>query len=240
MLSSPHMAPKKTEKHPVTVVSLGGSIIAPDVPDADFVKSFVALIRERVEAGRRFVIITGGGKTCRNYQKALAEVAPVSAADNDWMGIYATRLNGELMRLAFGKLAHKELWIAFKKKPATKNAVIVGAGEAPGHSTDFDAILAAGHVGARTVVNVSNIDYVYTADPKKDPNARALPQMTWEDLTDILPKDWTPGLSTPFDPIAARMAQKLKLTVSIVNGASLADVTRALDGLPFRGTVITG
>jgi uridylate kinase len=81
---------------------------------------------------------------------------------------------------------------------------------------------------------------VYTADPKKDPAARAIPQITWKDLIAMLPAKWSPGLSAPFDPIAARKAQKLKLTVSIVNGKDLDNVMQAVDGVPFQGTVITG
>jgi uridylate kinase len=80
---------------------------------------------------------------------------------------------------------------------------------------------------------------VYTADPKKDQNARALPQITWKELIAMLPSKWSPNLSSPFDPIAARLASKLKLSASIVNGALLADVARAIDEMPFRGTTIT-
>ncbi len=224
---------------PVTIISLGGSTIAPDIPNGEFVRSFVELIKERAAKGRRFVIVCGGGKTSRNYHKALAEAGNTNADDADWIGIYATHLNAELIRLALGKLAHPVIVKDPTKKVPWKSKVLIAGGWKPGRSTDYDAVLLAKMFGAKQLVNVSNIDYVYTADPKKDPNARSLPQMTWEELIAMLPSKWSPNLSSPFDPIAARLASKLRLSASVVNGDSLADVARAIDEMPFRGTTIT-
>ena len=210
----------------------------PDLPDPKFVKAFVALITARVKKDRRFIIVTGGGKTCRNYQNALAQVRPVTDDDNDWMGIYATQFNGELMRLAFGKLAHKEVAIRYGKKINFTAPVLVGAGEKPGHSTDYDAVLLANMFDAKHVVNVSNTDYVYTADPRKDKKAKPLPTLSWNQYLALLPKKWTPGLSSPFDMKASALAKKAKLTVSIVNGGNLDEVAKAIDHAPFKGSII--
>ncbi len=223
----------------ITVISLGGSTIAPDVPNGEFIRSFVSLIKERTAKGRRIVIVCGGGKTSRNYHKALTESGNTNSDDADWIGIYATHLNAELIRLTLGKLAHPTIVKDPTKKVPWKSKVLVAGGWKPGRSTDYDAVLLAKMFGAKHMVNVSNIDYVYTADPKKDPGARALPQMTWKELIAMLPSKWSPNLSSPFDPVAARLASKLKLSASIVNGALLADVARAIDEMPFRGTVIT-
>ncbi len=228
-----------SSKKSVTVISLGGSTVVPEVPDGKFVKSFCELIRERVKAGRRFVIVVGGGRTSRNYHQALRDAGNADQDDGDWIGIYATHLNAELLRLALGKLAHPDIVKDPTKRTAWKSAVLVGGGWKPGRSTDYDAVLLAEMFGAKNLVNVSNIDYVYTADPKKDPSARPLPQMKWSELIAMLPTEWSPNLSAPFDPIAAKLAEKQKLSVSIVNGSSLADVSRALDGEPFKGTIIT-
>lgn len=227
------------EKDNVTVISLGGSTIVPDVPNGEFIRSFVSLIEERARKGRRFIIVTGGGRTSRNYHKALQDTGNSNADDADWIGIYATHLNAELVRLSFGKLAHPVIVKDPTKRPTWKSKVLIAGGWKPGRSTDYDAVLLAKMFKAKRLVNVSNIDYVYTADPKKDANARSLPQMTWQDLIEMLPEKWSPNLSSPFDPVAARLARKQKLSVAIVNGSLLADVQRAIDDLPFRGTTIT-
>ena len=223
----------------VTIISLGGSTIVPDVPSGEFVRSFTDLIKERVKSGRRFVIVCGGGKTSRNYHKALKDSGNTDNDDADWIGIYATHLNAELIRLALGKLAHPNVVKDPTKKIPWKTTVLIAGGWKPGRSTDYDAVLLAKMFGAKNLVNVSNIDYVYTADPKKNPSARPIPKMTWSELIAMLPDSWSPNLSSPFDPIAARLASKLKLSVSIVNGALQDDVAHAIDELPFRGTIIT-
>jgi uridylate kinase len=56
----------------IAVLSLGGSLIAPDKVDAPFVKRFSALIGELLAEGpaRRFIIVTGGGAPARLWQSA--------------------------------------------------------------------------------------------------------------------------------------------------------------------------
>src|SRR6185369_15173764 len=131
------------ENQDITVISLGGSMLAPDLPDPIFTKAFVELIKERVDQGRRFIIVTGGGKTCRNYQNALAAVRPVTSDENDWMGIYTTHFNAQFLRLAFGDIAHAEVATKYGTPITFTESVLIGAGEVPGHSTDFDAVLLA-------------------------------------------------------------------------------------------------
>lgn len=229
---------KKQATGDVTVISLGGSMIVPDLPDPVFTKSFVELIKTRAKKGRRFIIVTGGGKTCRNYQNALSEVRKLSSDENDWMGIFTTHFNAQFMRLAFSTLAEKEVAVHFGKKFPFKKSVLIAAGELPGHSTDFDAVLLAKMFGSLHVVNISNIDFVYTADPRKDKNAVPLPRVSWKDYLALLPKKWTPGFSSPFDMKAAAIAKKANLTVSIVNGNDMKEVEKALDQKDFRGSVI--
>ncbi|MCH8049428.1 UMP kinase, partial [Patescibacteria group bacterium] len=90
------------------IMSVGGSLIVPaGGPDADFLCAFHDLVRSKVKAGRRFVIVTGGGKTARRYIQAAEDVRhKIDPEDLDWLGIHATRLNGHLMRTVFREIAH--------------------------------------------------------------------------------------------------------------------------------------
>src|SRR3989344_3193503 len=223
---------------PITIISLGGSVIVPDGPSVEFVKAFTELVAERTRNGRRFIIVTGGGKPAREYQKALREIRDISNAENDWMGIYATHLNAQFLRLALGELAHPEICIQYNKTIMFEEPVLVAAGAEPGHSTDYDAILLAQMFDAKNVVNVSNIDYVYTADPRKDPGAKALPKLSWSEYLALIPKEWAPGFSSPFDVEASKLAADYGIGVSIVNGAKLEEVAKAIDGESFDGTMI--
>lgn len=226
------------EKKPYIVISLGGSLIAPDGIDAAFLKSFKELIEDKVHDGYRFILITGGGSLARRYQDALKNFSQPTEADLDWVGIYATRLNANLLRLAFGKSAHGEVVIDPTAIPKTDRPIIIGAGWKPGWSTDYVSVIFAGVMGARKVINLSNIDYVYTSDPRKNPEAKPIERVNWRDFRALLPEKWDPGLSAPFDPVAAREAEHLRIELAIMNGANIPNLKNFLEDKPFVGTII--
>src|SRR3989344_9224204 len=91
------------------IISLGGSLIIPDNIDIEFLKEFKALVLSQIAQGKKFVIITGGGKICRRYQEAAKELASPSDEDLDWIGIASLKVNAELMRIIFGEYAQNEV-----------------------------------------------------------------------------------------------------------------------------------
>jgi uridylate kinase len=119
------------------------------------------------------------------------------------------------------------------------NPLIIAAGYRPGCSTDLRAVQMADRVEAKKVVNLSNIDYVYTADPNIDPDAEPIEESNWSDFRKLLPDDWDPGLSSPFDPVAAREAEAKGMDVACINGEKLTELQQYLDGNEFVGTLIT-
>lgn len=223
------------------VISVGGSLIVPDHIDTDFLASLRTLIVAEAAAGRRFIIITGGGKTARRYQEAAGAVTDLSRDDLDWLGIHSTRLNGHLVRTIFRDIAHPVMITnpdEVLDVPST-TSLIVASGYRPGSSTDLRAIQIADRVNARTVVNLSNIDYVYTDDPNKNPDAEKIEAISWDAFRAIIPSEWDPGLSSPFDPIAAAEAERLGIEVAIINGSRINELERYLTGEPFIGTRIS-
>ena len=227
-------------KREYVVVSVGGSLIVPNEVDTTFLHNFRDLILSKVAAGDSFFIITGGGKTARRYQEAAREArGDLNREDLDWIGIHSTRLNAHLMRTLFSEHAQARI-VKNPTRAIRKNApIVIGAGWKPGWSTDYCAVLAAKHLGAKKLVNLSNIDYVYSADPRKDPNARKIENIKWADFRAIIPDHWDPGLSSPFDPVAAKEAESLGLEVAVINGTKLDEFNNYLDGKPFAGTTIS-
>jgi len=221
------------------VVSVGGSLIVPDQIDTDFLKRFKTLILEKVQQGLSFAIIAGGGKTARRYQDAAGAVTSLSQADLDWVGIHATRLNAQLLRNIFVDSAHPHVIKNPTIDISADESVIIAAGWKPGCSTDYDAVLVAKNLGATRLVNLSNIDYVYDSDPKKNPSAKPIERIGWSSFRSLIPPEWDPGLSSPFDPVAAKEAESLGLEVAIINGAKLAEFSNYLGNKPFIGTVIS-
>jgi uridylate kinase len=222
------------------VISVGGSLIAPDELDTTFLKKLHSIILSYLEAKHRIVLITGGGKTARKYQQAASKVAKLDPDDLDWLGIHATRLNAHLVRTIFREVAYPVIITnPDEVLDVPKSArLIVAAGYRPGASTDLRAVQIAQHAKATKLINLSNIDYVYTADPRKDKNAKPIKTIGWHDFRALLPEDWDPGLSAPFDPVAAKLAQKLELEVAVINGAKLTELAKYLEGKPFKGTVV--
>lgn len=218
------------------ILSLGGSLVAPGEIDLGFLKKFRNLVLKRLSK-KRFIIYVGGGKICRTYQKALLEFG-ADNKDRDWIGINVSRLNAEVIRNLFKDISYPKIIIDPTKKLNAKNNVVVGAGWKPGRSTDYVAVLAAKKSGAEIIVNLTNIDYVYTKDPNKFSDAKPLKEISWKNFRKIVGSKWIPGLSSPFDPEASKLAEKLKLKVAIINGKNLERLENFLDNKPFIGTVI--
>lgn len=217
------------------VISLGGSIIVPGEIDTAFLKRFREIILRLQQT--RFLIICGGGTLCRKYQNVAKEISGVSKADLDWIGIQATRLNAELVRSLFGTTAHGNVIHDPNEPIDTDKRIIIGAGFEPGSSTDLRAVQLAERFGAGQVINMSNIDYVYSDDPKKNPDAVKLTGISWGDFRKLVGDEWDPGLSMPFDPIASRAAEAVGLTVVII-GNDIENLDKLLKGDHFRGTTI--
>jgi len=226
-------------KRKTVVLSLGGSLIVPEGGiDTKFITGFRKLVARRAGAGRRFVLVCGGGTTCRAYQRAASEVAKPTVEELDQLGIEVTRLNARFMRLVFGAKAHPDIIIDPTAPVRVSRPIVVGAGWKPGSSSDLDAVLLARKFGADTLINLTNIDHVYDSDPRKDPSARPIKEISWKEYLKMFGTKWIPGLNSPFDPVAAKMARRLGLKVAIVNGRKLKNLEALLDGKKFVGTLI--
>jgi uridylate kinase len=225
----------------VTVISLGGSIVAPEAVDTEFVSDFLKLVSSYLEKAedRRLVLIVGGGAPARNYQAAYRSIAAsTNHDDQDWIGIMATRLNAELIRASLGELCRNPVVTDPSADFDFTGRVLIGAGWKPGFSTDFDAVVLAERFGAKRVLNLSNIEKVYSADPKIDPGAKPLDRVSWDEFREMVGDDWTPGKNLPFDPVATRRAAELGLQVITAGGRNLANVEAILEGREFTGTLI--
>jgi molybdenum storage protein len=117
-------------------------------------------------------------------------------------------------------------YIYFQPNPA--------AGRIPPHRTDTGAYLVSEVYGARSMIYVKDEDGLYTADPKKDPRAKFIPQVTVEEL-EALDLD---------DIIIERSVLEMmknaeqRRSIQVINGLVPGNLTRALNG-ECVGTIIT-
>ena len=224
----------------VWIISLGGSLVAPDAVDTRFLAQFCALVTEQVAAHpeRRFVVVCGGGDPARRYQAAYRAVAaqPSEAAE-DWVGIAATRLNAELIKQLFAELAPREVVTDPTTVTGMEAPVLVAAGWKPGFSHDYDAAIIAERLCAAHIVKLSSVGQIHSADPRTDPGAEAYERLSWAALQRLTGDRWSPGYHAPFDPIATAHCAARGITL-VVTGGDLANLRRVIDGESFSGTIV--
>jgi uridylate kinase len=225
----------------VSVISLGGSIIAPDKVNRNFLKAFYSLISHYIDedSGRKIILVCGGGGAAREYQDAFREITGGKKPDaEDWIGIAATKLNAELLKFIFAGYCEDNVVTDPSSVPGFRGKILVASGWKPGFSTDFDAVVLAEQFSAREVINLSNITMVYTKDPKIHPDAEPLERISWDDFRAMVGEVWTPGKNLPFDPVASKKAEELGLRVIIAAGKDIENTRKILYGEPFTGTII--
>ena len=238
------------KKDSYTVIHLGGSVVVPHMTDegginTSFLKEFLKFMRRQIAGPRRFIIVIGGGKVCRVYQRSARRVQKISNWDLDWIGIHAARLNAHLLRTIFVKEAypvvidHDPLEEEVEMMKHSNRNLFIASAWRPGWSTDYVAVRLAEKFGANNVIIAKDTPFVYDADPRKNKDAKALKKISWKAYKKIIPSAWTPGLSTPVDPIATRLAEKIKVTAKVLEATDLKNFKAAIDGKSFEGTVIT-
>ena len=227
----------------VRVLSVGGSIVAPHEPNEAFLREFSARIRKWLsgDGSRKLIMVVGGGGPARVYQKAYANSVPADGClheEADWIGIMATRLNAQLLKAVFSDVCPNPVVYDPTAVELFSGQVLIAAGWKPGFSTDNDAVLLAERFSAKQVVNLSNIEKVYTDDPKKNPDAKPIDNISWDAFIRMVGTEWVPGKNVPFDPCASSRARKAGIQVICAGGTDLDNLDDILYDRPFKGTTI--
>lgn len=229
----------------VTVLSVGGSIVSPEFPDTDFLVEFSCAIRKWLSENpsHKLILTIGGGGPARIYQKAYKEISaktdkPAIDYEADLIGITATRLNAQLLKAVFADICLDDVVYDPTDVSGFSGKVMIAAGWKPGFSTDTDAVLLAERFNGKLVINLSNIAKVYTDDPKKNPEAKPLDSISWEDFLKMTGTEWIPGKNVPFDPVASLRAKNAGIKVICADGKNIENLKNILDGKEFNGTVI--
>ncbi len=106
-------------------------------------------------------------------------------------------------------------------------------GKLPPHGSDAGSYLVGEVFGARSVILLKDVDGLYTADPKIDPEAEFIPEARAQELIDRKLR------TLPIEPVVLDLLTRAKLarSVRIINGLTPGNLTRALKGDPI-GTLI--
>ncbi len=176
------------------LLKLSGEALKNDRPDGildfDYLDTIVTQIKRCLDAGVQVALVVGAGNIWRG-----AKGTEVNRTRADHMGMLATVINSIGVKdacLRAGIDAHVMTPVMMEtftepylrdKADDYLNAgsvVILACGSgAPFFSTDTAAVLRAAELDCDVVMMAKNIDAIYTADPRKDPTAKRLPEVTY-------------------------------------------------------------
>jgi uridylate kinase len=221
------------------VISLGGSVLIPALEE-NKIKPYVPVLEE-IAAHHRLFVVVGGGGEARRYI-GVARTLGIDEGTSDELGILITRLNANLLVAALGDRAYPKVAEshAEAKKFAESHKIVVMGGITPGQTTDAVAAVLAERVGASVFINVTSVDGIYSADPKKDKKAQHFAMLTPEELLGIVGGTaLTAGSNTVLDIVAARVVERSHIPLVVLDGCDPRNLSRAILTGKFTGTIVS-
>ncbi len=212
--------------------------------DLETVDQIAADIKEGVEAGAEVCLVIGGGNIFRGLS---ASASGMDRASADYMGMLATVMNALAMQNALEKIgvptrvqsaipmsAISEPYIRRRAaRHMEKGRVVIfaaGTGN-PFFTTDTAAALRASEMSCDALLKGTQVDGVYSADPKKDPNAVRYDRLSHHE---VLARDLK-----VMDAAAISLARENDIPIVVFNIHDKGNFTRALKGVA-QSTVIGG
>ncbi|MBX3530987.1 MAG: UMP kinase [Rhizobiaceae bacterium] len=163
--------------------------------DVSVVDQIAADVAEARSMGVEVAVVIGGGNIFRGVAVASKGGDRVTG---DHMGMLATVINSLALRTSLNKLgvdavvlsaiAMPEICESFSQRQATaymdqgKVVIFAGGTGNPFFTTDTAAALRAAEIGADALFKGTQVDGVYTADPKKVPDAKRYERLTHDDV----------------------------------------------------------
>lgn len=200
-------------------------------------------IRSLHNMGVSIGLVIGGGNIVRGTQASAQGMDRVSA---DYMGMLATIINALAVQdllerkgvdtrvlTAIRMEALAEPYIRRRAlRHLEKGRVVIFAGGTgnPYFSTDTAAVLRAIEVDADVLIKATKVSGVYTADPKKDPSAEFIPQLSFQD---VLARELQ-----VMDAAAVSLCKDNDLPIIVLNIHEQGAVAAALRGEPM-GTLVS-
>lgn len=221
------------------VVKLGGFLFPTDVTHGKL-KAFSETIQGLRKVGNQVVVVAGGGGNARKYIDAARGLG-ADEASCDQIGIYVTRLNAQLVITSLGGEAYPMVanTIEELKQFFATGKVTVMGGLQPGHSTAAVASIAAEAIGAEALINVTDVDGVYSGDPRKDKSAKKLDEISIAKLMDMAASQevWA-GEYRLIDPVAIKIVERSRVPTWFVSGGDPRNIEKAVRGEKI-GTKVT-
>jgi len=220
------------------VVKLGGALFRRD-PDTSGIKNLANALTRFVGESNQLVLVAGGGENARTYINAARKLG-AEESTCDLLGIQITRANAELLRIAFEREMGAVTTKRLSRLPALvrENGVVVIGGLQPGQSTNAVAALAAEITRAQILVNATDVDGVYTEDPKKNPKAKLLKTIHVGKLLELaMTGKVFAGSYELLDPLAVKLLERSRTPTRFVSLSNPENIIDAIKGKDM-GTLV--
>lgn len=210
--------------------------------DAGTVASFARQIKEVADLGVEVAVVVGGGNIFRGLAAASHGIDRAAA---DYMGMLATVINGLALQDVLEKIgvftrvqtaiAMQELAEPYIRRRAIRHlekgrtVIFVAGTGSPYFSTDTTAALRANEIGAQVILKATNVDGVYSADPKKDKAAKKYDQLKYIEVLKM-------GLKI-MDATAISLCMDNNLPIIVFNLTKQGNIKRIVLGEKI-GTIV--
>jgi uridylate kinase len=220
------------------VIRVGGSVVGSPL-NASLISEYITLLQNLKIEGHKIAAVVGGGSLARDFIKVAANLG-LDEARRDWIAIHVSRLFAQLFVLGLGKAGCGYVPVNLNDAEAClkRDTIVVMGGLFPGMTTDSVAALVGERVNADLLVKGSNVDGIYTKDPKKFPDAKKMENMRFTDLTGLFEaENHIAGVNQVIDPKAVKILQRCKLKTVVLDGYNPKNVLAAVNGKKV-GTII--
>lgn len=200
---------------------------------------FINLFNKMHESNTQLFVVTGGGEAARQYI-TLARNLGAEETSLDEIGIMASRINAKILIAGLGESAHPVIPANLEDFAHVQGLgrIIVTGGMMPGQSTNAVASLIAEKVRARIFVNASDVDGVYTSDPKSNKTARKLAEVNVAQFSKIISSmNKSAGTYELMDQIALNIIARSRIPTRIVQ--CLPELIRKAVEEQAVGTLVT-
>src|SRR5262244_2368369 len=194
--------------------------------------------------GVAIAVVVGGGNIFRGVNVSAKGVA---RATGDMMGMLATVMNALALESAIEKagmaartmsaLTMPKVCETYERRRALRHleqgrvVLLAGGTGNPFFTTDTTAVLRAAEIGAQAVLKATNVDGIYSADPKKDPSAKRLERLTHTQAIE--------GGYKVMDATAFALARETSLPIIVFSIAEPGSIGAILRGIG-HGTIVAG
>ena len=207
-------------------------------------ESIAKRIVQICKLGPQVAIVVGGGNFLRGETFSKESHIPQNTAD--YMGMLATVINACALQETLERLGQptrvlSAIEVAAICEPFIRRrclrhleqgrvAILAGGTGNPFFSTDTCAALRAAELDADVVIKATKVDGVYTDDPMKNPEAKLIKKLSYDE---VLQK----GLRV-IDPAAISLCSENNIPIVVLNIFKKGNITKAICGEDI-GTLIS-